>query len=1098
MAGHYQRVLEGVVADPTRRLSELEVLSAGEREQLLVEWNQTVVEYRRESSVQELFEEQVERTPEAVAVVYEEEQVSYRQLNRRANQLAHYLRKQGVETETLVGIFVERSVEMVVGLLGVLKAGGAYVPLDPSYPKERLAYMLQDTQAPVIVTQQRLVSDLPEHGAKVVCLDSHWELVAGESGENGANREVKAHNLAYVIYTSGSTGTPKGILGLHRGALNRFAWMWQTYPFKLHEICCQKTSLSFVDSIWEIFGPLLHGIKTIIISDVLLKDSTALVEYLGRQLVTRVVVVPSLMRVMLDTHADIQARLPFLRYWISSGEALPAELAQRFLQLMPRAMLLNLYGSSEVSADATWCEINSAKVAARVPIGRPIANTQLYILDRHLQLVQVGVAGELHIGGDGLARGYLNRPELTAEKFIRHPFSNEPSHRLYKTGDLARYLPDGNIEFLGRIDHQVKVRGFRIELGEIEAVLSEHEGVKEAVVVAREDTPGDQRLVAYLVQAPEGERLPQDLRASEEQVPEWRMVWDETYKQVSVLKDPAFNIIGWNSSYTGQPIPPEEMQEWVGQTVQRILALRPKRVLEIGCGAGLLLFRIAPHCAEYCGTDFSPAALNYLRNALAEPDYELPQVQLLQQMADDFSGIKAGAYDVVIINSVVQYFPSIDYFMRVLEGSAKAVAPGGSIFVGDVRSLPLLRALHCSVELSRAPASMSGRELLERMQKRVGQEQELVIDPAFFIALRKCFTGISDVQVQLKHGKYHNELTRFRYDVTLRFSPDASLQANPVCLDWKKDRLTMSEVRRLLAEKDWESLDVRSLPNARIQREVETLRLLADFNPDTVGELRKTLESVAQIGIDPEDWMSLGADLQYAVDIRWSGSSIDGSYEVLLRKQTSNNNEIMQGGLAGDPPPRSLPWHQYANDPIQGTFARNLVPRLRVFLQEQLPEYMLPASFVLLDDLPRTPNGKVDRRALPSPDAMRPKLEATYVAPRSSVEEVLAEMWTEVLGLKQVGVHDNFFMELGGHSLLATRLISRVREAFKVDLPLRCLFEAPTVAGLAEAIEEAKGRGAAVQESPIARLPREQFRRKISSTGVPMAPEDKLVSGATG
>jgi amino acid adenylation domain-containing protein len=357
--------------------------------------------------------------------------------------------------------------------------------------------MLTDTQAPILLTQTHLTARFAKiKNLQAVCLDTDWVSIAQESEANPVT-EITAANLAYVIYTSGSTGTPKGVTGLHLGAINRFNWMWKTYPFDPQEICCQKTTLSFVDSIWEIFGPLLQGIQTIIIPNEVLKDPSQLVQTLATHRVTRIVLVPSLLRVLLDSFDDLQKRLADLKIWVSSGEEISVELAQRFRQVMPEAKLINLYGSSEVSADVSCYEVAGGRQYRCIPIGRPIDNTSIYILDSHLQPVPIGVPGELYIGGVGLARGYLNQPDWTAERFIPSPFGQEEV--LFKTGDLGRYLPDGNIDYLGRRDHQVKVRGFRIELAEIEIVLAQHASVREAVVLAIEDKPLDRLLVAYVV-----------------------------------------------------------------------------------------------------------------------------------------------------------------------------------------------------------------------------------------------------------------------------------------------------------------------------------------------------------------------------------------------------------------------------------------------------------------------------------------------------------------------------------------------------------------------------------------------------------------------
>jgi amino acid adenylation domain-containing protein len=466
-----------------------------ERRQLA--WMDTTASYPN-ACIHQLFEGQVEQTPFAPAILSGRKRITYHELNRRANQLAHYLRSRGVTRETIVGVSIERSLDMIVALLGILKAGGGYVPLDPGYPSAHLAFMVEDSRAALILTQSRLAARLPG-AAPLVCLDSERAVFEGQAEDN-LPCVTKPDDLAYVIYTSGSTGQPKGVVGLHRGAVNRFAWMWHAYPFTDDEVCCQKTSLNFVDSLSEIFVPLLRGIPTVIVPDQAAKDPRRLVETMAAAGVTRLVLVPSLLRDILALGDDLRQRLPKLKMCVSSGEALPIELCRRFHERLADAVLLNLYGSTEVSADVTCYDtrLMSAEATA-VPLGRPIDNTRIYVLDDILEPVPVGVPGELYVAGDGLARGYLNHPDLSAERFLPDPFSGLPSGRMYKTGDRARYLPDGNIEFLGRLDHQVKIRGFRVELGEIETALAAHPAIRQAVVVAHQDVAGDTRLVAYVV-----------------------------------------------------------------------------------------------------------------------------------------------------------------------------------------------------------------------------------------------------------------------------------------------------------------------------------------------------------------------------------------------------------------------------------------------------------------------------------------------------------------------------------------------------------------------------------------------------------------------
>jgi amino acid adenylation domain-containing protein/non-ribosomal peptide synthase protein (TIGR01720 family) len=516
MTGHLQTLLEGIVAKPDQPLSTLSLLTSIEQQQLL-EWNQTQTDYPVDVCLHKLFEAQVEQTPDAVAVVFENQQLTYQELNQRANQLAHYLQQLGVKPEVLVGLCIERSLEMVIGILGILKAGGTYVPLDPAYPQERLAFMLEDAQVPILLTQAHLLKELPQHPAKVSCLDTDWNVCAHQSQENPVSG-VTAENSIYAIYTSGSTGKPKGVINTHFGLSNRLLWMQDAYQLTAADGVLQKTSFSFDVSVWEFFLPLITSARLVLAKPGGHKDSAYLVELIAKEQITTLHFVPSMLRVFLEEPELDKCRA--IKRVICSGEALPFDLQEHFFARLD-AELHNLYGPTEAAIDVTFwaCQRGNTE---RIPIGRPIANTQIYLLDRHLQPVPIGVPGELHIGGVGLARGYLNRPEITAEKFIPNPFSGELGARLYKTGDLARYRPDGSIEFLGRIDHQVKLRGFRIELGEIEAVLSQHPGIRETLVVVREDEPGNKRLIAYVVLQPEQTLRNTELRRFlEEKLPQY-------------------------------------------------------------------------------------------------------------------------------------------------------------------------------------------------------------------------------------------------------------------------------------------------------------------------------------------------------------------------------------------------------------------------------------------------------------------------------------------------------------------------------------------------------------------------------------------------
>jgi len=486
LRGHLLVLLEGIVADPEMKIEELPLLTETERRQVLVEWNQTATDSLRDGCVHQLFEAQVERTPDAVAVTHNDRSLTYRQLNRRANQLAHHLQELGVGPEVRVGVCVDRSLEMLVGLLGVLKAGGAYVPLDPAYPRDRVTFMLQDCRASVLLTQQKLADTLPGHAAQVVLLDADWPRIAGLSNENLPCRACPT-NLAYVIYTSGSTGLPKGVAIEHHSTVNFIDWAMGVFTAEELSGVLASTSICFDLSVFELFVPLAAGGRVVLVENALGMQS--LPPDAGVKLINTV---PSAMTELLRLKSVSDSVMTVNL----AGEPLATELVNAIYRQTRTTCVYDLYGPSETTTYSTFTRRSPGVPAT---IGRPLANTQVYVLDKHRQPVPPGVPGELYIAGDGLAREYLNRPELTDSKFVPNPFGRRAGDRMYRTADLTRWLPNGELEYLGRIDHQVKLRGFRIELGEIETALAQHPQVAQAVALLREDRPGDKRLVAYVV-----------------------------------------------------------------------------------------------------------------------------------------------------------------------------------------------------------------------------------------------------------------------------------------------------------------------------------------------------------------------------------------------------------------------------------------------------------------------------------------------------------------------------------------------------------------------------------------------------------------------
>ncbi|HEX2095588.1 MAG TPA: amino acid adenylation domain-containing protein [Longimicrobiaceae bacterium] len=1001
-------------------------------------WSGAAVGHPRERRIEELFSEQAARSPHAVALVCGAEQLRYGELEARANRLARLLRAHGVDAETRVALCAERSVGTVVALLAILKAGGAYVPLDPQYPAERLRYMLHDSGARVLLVQERLRGRVEEPaGVTVVELERVGASAAAMPAEP-PGVGVGPESLAYVVYTSGSTGTPKGVMVPHRGVV-RLVCGGDYAVFGSEEVFLQAAPLSFDAATFEIWGALLHGAKLVLLAEGA-SDLEALAGAVERHGVSTLWLTAGLFHLLVDERPHV---LRGVRQLLAGGDVLSPAHVRRSLALLPvGARLVNGYGPTE-NTTFTCCHVMRAGEAVEgesVPIGEPIAGTRVYVLDGEMAPVPAGGAGELYTGGAGLARGYLGRAGLTAERFVPDPFGG-PGERLYRTGDRVRRRADGALEFLGRVDEQVKIRGFRIEPGEVETALLAHPGVRQAAVLAREG-PGGRCLVAYVV--PEaGERARQ-----EEHLSAWRQIYEDAYAGGAPEHDPEFDLSGWISSYTDRPIPAEEMREQVAQTVERIQALRPRRVLEIGCGTGLLLFRIAPQVDEYWATDFSLNAVRRIRELLPAGGPTGRRVTLLECAADDFGQIGEERFDLVVLNSVAQYFPSVDYLLRVLASAVRATRDGGHVFVGDVRSFPLLRALHASVEIFRADPSLPLAQLRRRVQQRVAREDELILDPALFAALPGELPRVREVAVLPKRGRHRNELTRFRYDVVLEVGGTPSPGEEVRWLEWEP-ALTLAALRALLVEEKPDTLGVRAVPNARVGAELEVVRLLqAENGPATVAELRDRVQARGEVGVDPEALWELGRELPYSVAVRLTESRPDAC-DVVFRRRTGAGDGTVEGrplpyGRIPSPP---RPWHDYASNPLHAQLGPTLLPRLRTHLARMLPEHMFPAAFVLLDTLPLSANGKVDRRALPAPDEGRPGLAGAYVAPRTTVEERLAEIWRDALGVALVGVDDSFH-ELGGDSLLAIRVSARARET-GIGITPRQVLEHPTIAELA-------------------------------------------------
>ncbi|MFE2531488.1 non-ribosomal peptide synthase/polyketide synthase [Streptomyces sp. NPDC059371] len=1027
VADHYATLLADALARPDALVGELELLGAEERDRVLLEWNDTGHDVASRTWP-EMFAEQVRLRPDAVALVFEDVRLTYAELDERANRLAHTLIARGAGPERVVALAVPRSAELIVAEVAVLKAGAAYLPVDTDYPADRVSYMLADASPVCLITTAEVAGDIPPcPGTDVLVLDApgtRSELAASPVHDPGESDRgpLAVAGAAYVIYTSGSTGRPKGVVLSHAGVAKLVATQTERFGIGPHSRVLQFASPSFDVAFWDLCLGLLSGGRLVVVPTELRVPGAPLADYAHAHEITFMILPPALLAALPE---DVELPPATL---LAGTERVSPELVGRYAR---GRMMFNAYGPTETTTNSTLglCDPDTP-AGTVVPIGVPDPGTRAYVLDARLRPVPAGVTGELYLGGEGLARGYLGRPGLTAERFVADPFG-EPGERLYRTGDLVRWKADGRLEFLGRADDQVKIRGFRIEPGEIESVLRAHPAVDQAAVVIREDRPGDRRLAAYVVPS-----LDSGADAgADERVREWKDLHELLYsaagaegrREDTTTHDQGAgglreNFAGWNSMYDGLPIPVRELREWRDATVARVRELRPRRILEIGVGSGLLLSRLAPACEEYWGTDLSEEAVRVLRAQVESADGLAGHVRLDARPAHDTTGLPRGHFDTVVLNSVAQYFPGAGYLADVLRAAGDLLAPGGTLFVGDVRNARLLRCLRAAVETRRAADPEDKQALRAAVERSVAWEGELLLDPDFFATL----DGF-DADIRVKRGSHHNELTRYRYDVVLRKRSDApattAAPAAPHTTAWSGLN-GLDAVDALLAD-GRAPLRITGVPNARLARDLAALATLGDSS-------RTPAPADAP---DPEAFHALGARHGLRVAVTWNGGSDDGGLDVLLAP-------------SGTPLPGPYEVNgavSRANRPAPFRDVNSLMRALRSYVTGQLPEYMVPAALVPLDRLPVTPSGKLDATALPAPD---------YAAlssgrrPRDAREELLCAAYAEVLGLDSVTVDDDFFA-LGGDSITAIQLLVRARGA-GLRLSSRDVFRHRTVAALAE------------------------------------------------
>ncbi|MFI6325071.1 amino acid adenylation domain-containing protein [Nonomuraea sp. NPDC050556] len=954
----------------------------------------------------------------AAAVVCGDGVVSFGEFGALVGRVAGELAGLGVGRGDRVGIVGVRGVGMVVGVWGVWRAGAAFVPLDPELPAARLAVMVADAGVSVVVGPAGGDGVVEGLGCRVVRLgvDGSVAESAGAAAAGAGGLPVGASDAAYVLFTSGSTGRPKGVVVDHGGVAGLVDGLAGVVPQLGGLRVSVNASLAF-DACVQQLVQLVWGSCLVMVEEEVRRDPELMVRFLRQARVDVLDCTPTQLRGLV--RAGVLSEGPSVV--LVGGEALDQRLWDE-LRAASDVRAVNVYGLTECSVDSTAAVVGWS---GPVPcVGRPLVKVRAFVVDAAGALVGPGVVGELWLGGAGVAQGYAGDPVLTASRFVPDGFAGAlPGSRLMRTGDLVQWQPDGSLVFVCRADGQVKVRGYRVELAEIEHALLGHTAVEQAAVVARADASGNTRLTAYIT------AMLDDSRDTDENVhsgrsSQWQAIFEASNPD-SQRNDPRFDTRGWNSSYTGLRYDDQTMRAWLDATVTQLLAQAPRKVLEIGCGTGLILFRLAPHSESYTGLDFSVSVLDHIRAAVAAGAPVGPGLRLVQGSAEDVAELCQGSYDLIVMNSVAQYLSSLDHLRQTIDRALSLLAPSGVMYIGDVCSAPLAYARHASIRLFRARSSQSAAELRKAVEQAVHDDPELAVDPVFFTMLADHDPRVTAASVHPRRGTGDDEMTRYRYDVWLRTS---GTLVDAAWLDWGADIADLPALRERIGAARGAVLGIRAVPNSRVSADVALAERLTDEQSEDDVQILRTAHAANRAPrCDPALMAELAADAGLHARSSWARGAEDGSFDVAFGAALPDLDQL-RWPTAPDPAARSM-----SNNPMRRTRNRRLHRDLQVWLASRLPEQMRPSALVFLDRIPRTTSGKIDRAALLDLDAAnrRPAADDGLAPTDRSLFDILAE----VLEHSDFGLDDAFFA-VGGDSLRSLEVITLIRHRLSVQVSL--------------------------------------------------------------
>jgi len=1050
-------------------IQTIRLLSDIQYKKMINTWNQKDKFFLHKKTIHRLFEEQVKKTPDSIAVVYKDIYLTYLELNNKANQLARYIIQiNSIKSDNLIALFLERNEYMLIAILGVLKAGGAYVPIDPMFPDTRINYILNDINSNILLTNEIHKKRLINIDQKINCISIDNNKLSSKLNQQpvtNLDHHTTSNHLAYIMYTSGTTGTPNGVMIEHIGVINTVTFLKNVYDFTKGNKTSAFTSYVFDVSVSEFFTTLLQGGELHLLSNRVREDPILISKYIINKKINYIYLPPALLSILP------RINYPSLYGIIYAGESCNKDTG---IYWSSNYKLHNYYGPTETTIYTSGRHIVDKNINL---IGIPLPNTKVYVLNNELNPLPIGVVGELYIGGVGLARGYLNRADLTAERFIANPFNlyniisyptfckKKNNTRLYKTGDLVRWLPNGNLEYIGRNDLQIKIRGYRIEPGEIENILMTYNGIKQCLVIAKEfktqleikinntdEIPNNKYLVAYYIRAANKKNKDNE---GLDFINKLHAIYQTKYSSLNISNFKESTNV-WISSYDGRAMTKEDMNEWVNETVKRIKDLKPNIILEIGSGSGLVLFNVIDNCNYYYASDFSSNAINYTNKLISKLSYK-NKITTFCCSADSipYESIKK-SYDLVIINGVIMHFPSLYYLESVIINAILHMQDDGKIFIGDVRDYRLLKCFHYSIQHYKN--KKVNKVEIDYYSKR---DKDLLVSPEYFIDLQTRNKDISHVEVMPRLGKCLNEMNNYRYDVIIYVNKikNNNKDLNILTCVNEKHITTVFNFAKYFQQNIGNSTNIDNEPNYFCIR-YPNKRILKNYaeyinlyNNEKIVE-KDYADRILYIDQILKTIKNKGLSAKFLLDIH---NPI--YFYIVIYKIGLNKNISIKYNLNNSRSYISTDYNEsMANNPSSNLSMLNdsFAIRIKEYLINKLPIHMVPEYYIQLDRFPLSVNGKIDIKALPEPEFIN--LD-NYAPPRNELEISLSKIWSKVLGLPEnkIGIYDSFF-GLGGNSILAISVANIIKSELEINIDILDIFKYRTIDKLSMYVESTLSR----------------------------------------